>query len=133
MQNIQDILPLQPDSLINVALSHVSQNGLLNVGLLASPTTIKRELFGSSKNFTILDALGQTETEIIIREVIAGNANKVKPKLEELIKRLKQAGATRIILGCTELSVVMDGKSDESLIDPLTLVVDAVINKRNKV
>ncbi len=133
LPQIKDLLSIEPNSLILATQKHISSKNLNEVGLLASPTTIRAQLFGSSSNFLTLDEEGIKQTEQVIRAVIAGKQSKVAKELKSLIFQLKQQGATHIILGCTELSVAMDEDGDESLIDPLSLVVDEIIMKQSRV
>lgn len=87
------------------------------VGLVASPTTIRTELYGQALQRRGLrcllpSELDQAKLEAIIRTVIAGKAGKrERDTLSATVQRLVDAGATLIVLGCTELPLVFDTKA----------------------
>lgn len=61
----------------------------------------------------------------MIRLTIAGRTPG-KVQLMDCIDSLKSIGAEKIILGCTELSVIGDAIHDKCVIDPLKLVVNEI-------
>lgn len=93
-------------------------------GLLATPTTIRsglyHQLLVKQKPLLILDTDGQEQTEHLIRRTIAGELTN-QDDLSPLIVQLQAKGATKVILGCTELSV-LHTKPDPRCIDPLQLL-----------
>lgn len=99
------------------------------VGVLASPASLNSDLFRLTGVKTILPATDQISTiEKCIRDTIAGHdIFKSKQSLELIIADLKCRGAKKIILGCTELSVIFDGHNRAYLIDPLDLAAEQAI------
>ncbi len=114
-------------------LSEKNYSGL-KIGVLASPTTIKSELYSSEirkqGNEVIAPSLkDQNKLEKIIRSVLANkNPKKYEKDLNKIIKNLKSKGSEKIVVGCTELSVVLKDSRDKSLLDPLKLLIDQKLN-----
>ena len=68
--------------------------------------------------------------EGIIRDTIAGvSSDKLAPTLENEIKKLRDRGAEIVVLGCTELSVVGSHLDLDYTLDPIELVVNAIIDE----
>lgn len=101
------------------------------IGLVASPTTIRTELYGRALQKRGLRCLlpsksDQAKLEAIIRTVIAGKAGKRERSiLSAIIRRLVNAGATLIVLGCTELPLVFDESATNV---PVLNCLDALSN-----
>ena len=125
-------------SLPEVTVAEAQRQGLTNVGLLASPTTIQTGLYhhiADRHKVTLitLDQHDQDITESIIRNVIAGQSNKREhARLEKLISKLLANGAEKVILGCTELSVLGHDLSTKQTINPLQVTVDTVVDIARK-
>lgn len=121
---ITEVLGFRPHSLLQlVAEEAETQKGQRPVGLLATPITIASRLY---ENATVLDEPGRRATLSLILGVLAGKAGG-DIALDELIKRLKQKGCGKVILGCTELSVLNQGKTRTDVIDPLKLVARKIM------
>lgn len=120
-------------SLIDVTSSKVKNLGIKKVGLLASPATIESKLYSSRlRNIEVvtLSKEDQTKTEHIIRSVIAGKI----PDTEQLTKqvdKLKHKGAEKVILGCTELSILNDKSILKDVIDPVEEVIKVLLPRED--
>lgn len=68
--------------------------------------------------------------ESLIRDCIAGNST-TEAELKVHIGRLIERGAERVILGCTELSVIGVNLPESQVIDPLKLVVEEIFSEVN--
>ncbi len=77
----------------------------------------------------VLPTKQQTITENVIRATILGQ-NDSQSLVSVQINELRRMGAANIILGCTELSVVMNGFRSKLFIDPLELAVDAIFSEK---
>ena len=103
------------------------------VGLLASSSTVKSRLYHSElKKFgvsvvTIDDK--QEEIDLIIRRVIAGNTKSCKKELLDIIDIFVKSGEQAVILGCTELPLVISSHSNIELISSLDVLASSLINK----
>ncbi len=119
-------------SLVDTTVETIRRQGLHTVGLLASPTTIQSKLYE-----TALARIGtvcllptkaeQHEVELLIRSVIAGKKPATK-RLLRIAHRLRRAGAEKVLLGCTELSVLMADHAAGEFIDPLCVITDVLFN-----
>ncbi len=66
--------------------------------------------------------------EAVILATIASKPTKQQlPVVKRIAKRLQSDGAEAIILGCTELSVIMGDQKSKNFIDPLNLAVQELI------
>lgn len=133
LTEIEQSSGLKFTSLIDVAEKFVSNNDEINVvGLLATPSTLKSGLYSDRlKNMVQLvepDAESSATIDHIIRDVISGEdnlvaANELKKEIFKLIAR----GSQRIILGCTELSLLGSYLDEDMIIDPLSLTVKELL------
>ena len=115
-------------SLVDATKQKIDHERNKIVGLLASPTTIKSKLYATPLNRIGCSLLLPTNAEIYaieqgIRHIIAnGEAEKVRKHVEPIIARMINEGAEKIILGCTELSIVFRNSKNDRLVDPLDVV-----------
>jgi len=112
-------------SVIEATTEEILQSGISCIGLLASPTTVRTRLYEEpllTAGVTVLlpTLTEQAIIERAIRTVIAGEPDVTL--LQPIIDRLEGAGAKRILLGCTELSVLFENENRQVLIDPLTII-----------
>ncbi len=127
---IEQLLGVRLTSLIDATVNNIKDESHARVGLIASPTTIRKGLFVDAlQNIgvetLILNLSDIDAVEDIIRDCIAGNGPseaKLKTHIDGLIRR----GAERVILGCTELSVIGVNLQESQVIDPLKLVVEEI-------
>lgn len=131
--DIQKATGIRLTSLIDVAEKNIkSTKSLKKVGLLSTPSTLKMDLYSTriSKYVEVMqpnkNALSVAES--IIREVISGNDELLEArKLQEQVDKMIHAGADKVLLGCTELSLLSPYLNQNTIIDPLFLTVKAVL------
>jgi aspartate racemase len=98
------------------------------IGLLASPTTINMKLYEKPLQKIGKSLLLPTQEEMqnienTIREVIAGaEPSALEAKFQSIIERMRSKGAEKIILGCTELSLIFSHTKHSDLFDPLDVI-----------
>ncbi len=119
-------------SLVEVTVAHIASKGLQRVGIVASPTTVKSQLYSQP-----LQAIGVTLVspsapqlviiEQVIRGVIAGNAQSHAKQLHSIVQSMLR-DCEAVILGCTELSVL--AKHMPHCIDPLAIVTQKLLDKK---
>lgn len=132
LDEIAEFLPIKPLSLVDLTAQAAKSEE--SIGLLASPTTIKSKLFHNALPNVKVNCLnpdGQRKTEQIIRSVIAGRGDEQLAALQKQIAQLAKSNP-RIILGCTELSVLADGLNDRRLIDTVNLAVERICRDETK-
>lgn len=125
-------------SLVTAVTQELKDPDAQCVGLLASPTTIQSKLYTQPLSENGCKVIAPTADEInilekAIRHILAnGLADEVTDLIDPIISRMKEADATHIILGCTELSVMYSGNDDPALIDPLSVICKQLKYPRSK-
>lgn len=120
-------------SIVEATTQAIEQHNAKLVGLLASPTTIKSGLYERPLKKLGCNILMPTQKEIsvleeAIRHIIANKpAEDVRGLVYVIIKRMLNDGAEKIILGCTELSVIFNNHEELVLVDPLEAVSSLVL------
>lgn len=109
------------------------------VGILATSGTIKSGFLQNALQKNDIKAVIPNEPEqqtimrIIYKELKAGKEPDVKGFLE-VGEQLKNRGADRILLGCTELSLIKreyGGKMPDYYTDSLEVLAKAAVRERN--
>ncbi len=133
---VSEILGQTPLSFTTIVAEHLRNAGIKSVGLLASPLTIRSKLYhkalGKDVLVTCLKSTQQNITEAIIRSVIANRTKPMEPSFTDQIAMLS-ANTDRVLLGCTELSVLAEKVQNPNHIDPLLLVVEKIFLDETKV
>ena len=115
-------------SLIDRTVKHVVKSQVKSIGIMASPTTIRTRLYEdelvSNGIEVILPSRQEIETiEDCIRKVICGHdATKLQNHLRPIIDSMMERGAKKVLLGCTELSVIFGHGTHKDLVDPLSII-----------
>ncbi len=115
-----------------------SSDEVKKVGLLASPMTISSGLYSKpleNKGISVIasDIPEQNAVEDIIRDVISNiEPSQYREHFIQPLEKLFQSGAEKIILGCTEISLVFNGGSDDRIIDPLKIAIQQNIKLEPK-
>jgi aspartate racemase len=132
VDDIYKTVGLRPLSLIDTTVESIVYQKLKKIGLLATPTTIKSSIYRDKLAGMGIDCLepsriAQDRTETMIRETIANsplelNSQKLLKDIDTLIGR----GAEKVILGCTELSVIAQQNSTDKILDPLRLIAQKI-------
>lgn len=128
LPNIERKYGIKFMSLVEATIEDIRKSGIKKIGLIASPTTIKTKLYGKSLEAIGCQVVLPTNKEIdklesAIRLVIANNStSKLKNMIKPIIERMERDGAEKIILGCTELSVIFKDTKTSNLVDPLKIV-----------
>jgi aspartate racemase len=121
-------------SIIDSVRSKVIERGFKRVGLLATKTTIKSNLFTKVFSETKIIIVNPTVelmelSEIAIRNVISNELTEIQTV--ELIKMVKEFilknSLDGIILGCTELPLVFKNHASENFVDCLDVLADELL------
>ena len=113
--------------------------GAKRLGLLSTSVTVKTglyEKYAKSHELELIvpDSASLKNADCIIRATIAGQSGENEVvELKKMIDELRERGAQRVALGCTELSVIMHDRSDDNLIDALTAAEEAIIQKMREI
>jgi aspartate racemase len=133
LDDLSSATGLQFTSLIDTTLEYIQSSKKMDiVGILATPSTIKSEIYSQDLNKVVRVINPSPETsrsvEEIIRDVISGKEeSKLVAQLQAKVQELVDQGGQKVILGCTELSLLGEHLDESLVIDPLKLTVEKVL------
>lgn len=122
-------------SMVDAVVAKVRKNKCKRIGLLATPSTIKSQIYQKALAFYAVETILPNEKEIgkleiVIRNVIEGKSNRNDSnKLKKIANRLVEQGAQGIILGCTELSMVFPSNFHVSFYNSLEILSMALLKR----
>ena len=134
-REIKKISPIPVLSIVEIAAEECKEKKYKKVGILGVGMTMSDGLFDSSlKKYGIKTAIPSKSEQKIISDVIyneivpAKVTNKSINKIINIIKSLKQKCCDAVILGCTELPLVIDkNNSPLPLIDTTRLLAEKAL------
>ncbi len=116
--------------------SMLTKNKIEKVGLLATTTTVRQKVYENKFkelgiSTLVPDKKSQSKLTGIIGRIVSGELNgKDRLYLKSLIKILKSRGAELVILGCTDLPLLVTQKNCElQLVDTLQVLADVAVRK----
>lgn len=118
-------------SMIAVTLDALQEQGAKRVGLLAlgEPLVyhIPLDELGID-HFTIPEALRRPLDEAVLSYMEGKVSPDSRAAAHRAVDYLREQGADRIVLGCTELPLLLEGELDQpGLINPTTLLAEAAV------
>lgn len=122
-------------SIIEEVARAVKTKEIKTVGLLATPVTIRSQLYqkalGKNGIKTVNpDVQEKAAIDRIIRRVLAGNIRKSDgQKLIIIAESLRSKGAEGIILGCTELPLIFPKEFSFPVFDSIEILARALLRK----
>lgn len=125
-------------NMISITGEALMRERVQRVGLLATTGTVKTGIFQkefSQKGISLLfpDETGQEDVMHLIYQNLKAGRPFDKERFERVSSSLLNKGAQKIILGCTELSLVQkEMRLDEYFVDPLTLLAIAAVQACGK-
>ena len=125
-------------SLIDSTLKDIVESQVDSIGIMASPTTIRTRLYEDGLRANGVKVILPTKKEIetiekCIRKVICGHdTSKLQSHLRLIIKGLMGRGSKKVLLGCTELSVIFGGANHVDLVDPLSIITRELLVEDKK-
>ena len=125
--------------MLNIAFEtakKVSEKNYKYVGLLATQTTIQNKIYSRAfennrMKLVLPSKKEQGKVNNIILNILAGKKlQEDKQALKEIIHSLEKGGAEAIVLGCTDLPLII-GKKDSKieLFDSLEILAEAAVRK----
>jgi aspartate racemase len=125
--------------LINIAAeaaAYVKRKQLSTIGLLGTKQTMEQDFYKSKLNEKGIEVLVPDTAErefidnIIINELLEGKfRNKSKEGFVDIIKRLERFGAEGIVMGCTEIPLLISQEdTDIPLFNTLIIHAQATVN-----
>lgn len=113
IEKLQTLVKIPIIGIVPIVTKYVIGNGYKTVGILATDTTIKKDVYGkflksSGVKLIIPNEKDQLAVEEIILNEIGGTAsNEDSGKLKNVISNLQEEGAEGVLLACTELPLVI--------------------------
>jgi aspartate racemase len=117
-------------SMIDVTIEAVQRRGWRNVGVLGfgHPMVYTTPLVKLKIAYETLDDARQTALDKEIMKVMEGRDTAQSPEIvREAVGSLRSRKVDGIILGCTELPLLLRTTPDADLIDPLELLAEATV------
>lgn len=115
-------------NIIDETTAHLARTGVKTFGLLATVGTVQSgayERFCAPRNLTCIAPT--KEEQAIISDIIFGQIKQNKPvdmaAFDGVVSSLRSRGCEKIVLGCTELSLLKkEGLDDELFVDSLDVL-----------
>lgn len=129
---IEDMRKHSPIPILSILEETAKQvNSTEHIGLLASETTLKMKLYQKvldDKNIKFVVPT-KFESEKITNAILLVMAGKTNGKtVLNLIEKMKNGGADKIIIGCTELPLLLENKKIPGVLNTIDILADATIN-----
>ncbi|MBI4163012.1 MAG: amino acid racemase [Candidatus Aenigmarchaeota archaeon] len=120
-------------NIIDETIYEVKRRKLKKVGLLSSITTSEKGLYEKLEAAEIVQPSKNELKQVnkIILKILAGfKTEEDKAFLKMVCTKMSKAGAEAIILGCTELPLIISQKDTEiELLDTLEILAQAIVSK----
>lgn len=123
-------------SVIEETAKRVKMKKFKRVGLLATNVTVRGKMYENAlKKYRISLILPDKKSQdlvmqVIIRTVAGKNTSKDKETLKKIIGELKENGAEAVILGCTDLPLVINQRDSEiELFDSVQIIAEEAVKR----
>ncbi|MBR5515506.1 MAG: amino acid racemase [Clostridia bacterium] len=108
---LQENIDVPIINIIYETLKYCADNGAKCIGIMATDGTVKTETYQRmAQQFGIRCLVPSSENQQRVMDIIYGSVKKGKPvdmrEFNKVSAQLRKMGADKIILGCTELSVI---------------------------
>ncbi len=119
-------------SIIEEVSKRVKKSRFKKVGLLATETTVKENLYKNELDKygieqMVPDDKSQEKVQKIIRDVIAGDMKRENVTLlKSIIRKFKIDGSEAVILGCTDLPIILNENNSNIVIFDSTNILSEV-------
>ena len=131
IKEMQSAVSIPIINILQETANEVNNSGIKQVGLLGTETTIKSTIYDNVLDeiqILTLEKPEQIETTKIIMNILAGRKNSEdREKLLEFVQRLRNIGAEKVILGCTELPLLI--RANDDVFDTLDILAKSVIER----
>ena len=119
-------------SIIEETADFIRARKFNKIGMIATKNTIKNKLYENALDgieILQLPEASQVEVNDIIVRILSGEKRPAdKERLQDFIEELSVRDAEGIVLGCTDLSLLISqGDSEFFLIDTLSVLAEAVV------
>jgi len=123
-------------SIIDVVARHAAQRGLGMVGVLGTLPIMESDLYHKALAAAHIKALTPSARDrqfvnaTIFDELLRGVVAPASAQhMERVVRSLQDQGAQAIVLGCTELGMILDDQADLPVLDSTKLLAHAVLER----
>jgi len=134
LNQMQEEVSIPIISLPQVTLQKAKENEFRKVGVLASNTSLKKFLFQNQARLMEIEVILPNEEEqqqvtTAIMNVLSGSKeDKDKNNLLQIMQKMKQKGAQAVILGCTELPLlIQEGEAGLPLLNTTKILAQSAV------
>lgn len=124
LERLQTLVKIPIVGIAQVTAEEIKTYGYKSVGILATDTTIRKDVYGKPLhkygiNLIAPDEVNQEAVQRVIYDEISGDTtNESLERLKNAVKELQVKGAEAVLLACTELPlIIQQAHSDIPLID----------------
>ena len=137
IQKLQEEINVPFINLIDSTMLTLQKINVKRVGIMATTGTIKTKLYENKCNdYNLIPIIPNQEIQNKVMLLIYDYAKKGKViegnLLSEIEEYFNSVGCEKVILGCTELSLIQQFKTSDYFVDPIEIVSDLCLNIFNK-
>tara|TARA_B100001113_G_C21084138_1_gene611282 strand:- start:171 stop:890 length:720 start_codon:yes stop_codon:yes gene_type:complete len=120
--------------MIQETANNLKEKEITHVGILATTATLKSNLYQNKLNSIGIETVlpSNTDQDMVMKvifDIKAGHSKKVaKEKLDSIINQFQSKNIQHIVLGCTELPLIIKTHPHFQLHDPLDILAKVCIN-----
>ena len=120
-------------SIVEETARFLKKNKINKVGILATPTSIKRKLYHKAlekENITIVepDSFQQEKIGRVINNIVLNrHANKDRQVLIDIINRFEKKQVKHVILACTDLQLLIPKHDKLKIYDTMKILADSTV------
>jgi len=135
IEDLRNITKIPITSITEETAKACSNKNLKKVGILATKLTMNNRLYDKDfekfgiKPVKICKKEQQELSDIIHKIVIGKSSAKEQKKLEILIEKLKNKGSESIVLGCTDLQILIKRDFEIEIIDNMNVLAEVTFKK----
>lgn len=135
---LNEVIPLPVLNMVELTVDKAKALGCGKVGILATDGTVQTDTYqrcckAKGLDCAVPDKAGQQQIMAIIYEDIKGNRPPEMSRFYPVAQQLFDAGCQRLILGCTELSLLKrDSLLDDRYLDSMDVLAEAAIQACGK-
>ncbi len=129
LEDLQKSVSVPVINIVDQTIDYCKARGITTIGIISTSNTRKTRLY-ESDGLTVLypnQNQQKTVTQIILTILTGRKRPADRAVLKEIVKSLLQQGAQRVILGCTELPLLL--RNEENVIDPNQILAEAVVRE----
>lgn len=138
IKELQSVVDIPIINMIEETALYLKRENIQKVGIMATTGTIMTQLFQTAlKNQGIVPVIPNEQNQLNVMSIIYDEVKANKPidlnKFKSVVGELRLDGCEKIILGCTELSVLKKEYSlNDFYVDSLEVLSEVVILKCDK-